>query len=571
MLKQELETPSTGFIESVKQSIEEEVSQAKNTTEKGHRFLKWVATRLFDISPEEIDGQITDGPNDMGIDAWAKIEGGSEKKGIIQIFQLKYGGSYDIDKEILKFKDDIVNFLKMKPIEIQREDLRELNNMIKKEELEPELYFITNQKVDYKKKGKVVVFGLEQIVSSLWNEITGLPKDKSENLQLESCMKYGKNAVMGVISLKELTKFIERTKSYIFESNIRKYLKRTKVNQGLIETLENEAGNVFYYNNGITIVVKDFTLIQNSNLLELKEPQIVNGAQTSSIIAEKLGYGTNANGNLQVTIIKETDKTTREEITRCRNSQNAVKGKDLISLKYFHTRIRGQLENFGFFYETQAGSWLNMLKPEKNSYRGHQIYNQYIPKSQKFLISAKDAIQAMVAGIFQNPTKPYSSIASFMPYGTHYDEIFDNNLKEDYRLLLYPYLIKCYSENLGYGDPNADPEAKRYARLLFVATYFKILMKEILKKESSEITKEPEILESIFKNFEVNKELLDYVNNALEHYFIRSDEYMKENKIPTWHNFFAKSAWDKPMQNVIQGYVNTHSQQLKAIKQKFEL
>ena len=69
-----------------------------------------------------------------------------------------------------------------------------------------------------------------------------------------------------------------------------------------------------------------------------------------------------------------------------------------------------------------------------------------------------------------------------MPNGNKYPEIFNSLLPEDYRLLFYPYLIKCYGEKLGYGDKNSKSELKRYARLLFVSTYFKILFDFIMKK-----------------------------------------------------------------------------------------
>ena len=67
MLQRETEIPSKGFIDSVKQSIEEEVSRGSSTVEKGNLFLKWVVTKLFDVSEEEIVNQITDGKDDMGI------------------------------------------------------------------------------------------------------------------------------------------------------------------------------------------------------------------------------------------------------------------------------------------------------------------------------------------------------------------------------------------------------------------------------------------------------------------------------------------------------------------------
>ncbi len=63
---QELESKER-FAQTVRQSIREEVFKAKSPTQKGHRFLIWAITKLFDASPDEIENQITDGPNDEEI------------------------------------------------------------------------------------------------------------------------------------------------------------------------------------------------------------------------------------------------------------------------------------------------------------------------------------------------------------------------------------------------------------------------------------------------------------------------------------------------------------------------
>jgi len=565
LLQEDIQIPSKAFVDSVKQSIREYVEKGSNSVEKGNLFLKWVVTRLFDASDDEIANQITDGKNDMGIDAWLKPEIESDEGGIIQLFQLKYGESHG-EKEILQFKENVKKFLKMDIKEIQRDDMKRLQQMIIKEKLDYELYYITDQNVKSKNTQRLKIYGIDQIVEELWDEIIGLPKGKIEQLTLDEVLPYG-DTIIGVVSLEQLTKFIHKTKSYIYESNIRKYLQRTKVNKNLRTTLEDEPEKVFYYNNGITIVVKKFSV--NANEIELYEPQIVNGAQTSSTIYDTLSLLTNAKGSILVTIIKETDKTTREDITKFRNSQNAVKGKDLISLKMFHTRIRGQLKQVGYYYEQQAGGWISMEKSERNSYTGHDLFNSYLPKTHDHAILAKDAIQAMVSGIFQNPTKPYSSIASFMPNGTHYNEVFDERLKEDYRLLLYPYLIKCYSEQLGYGEDDAKPEQKRYARLLFVTAYFKILFDYILKQDPDEIKKDPTVLDKYFKNFEANKKLLEFTNSALEYYFHRARSYLQQKEIPSWHNFFSKYSWDEELQQDFKNYVNDYPDKLKDIKLSF--
>ena len=48
-----------------------------------------------------------------------------------------------------------------------------------------------------------------------------------------------------------------------------------------------------------------------------------------------------------------------------RNSQNSVRGKDLVSLMDFHKSIKSQLQNCGYFYEIQAGSFDTKTKSQQ--------------------------------------------------------------------------------------------------------------------------------------------------------------------------------------------------------------
>jgi hypothetical protein len=557
------------FAQTVMQSIREEVTKGKNGKERGDRFLEWAITRLFDASPDEVRNQITDGSNDMGIDAWIKPAIEVDNGGIIQLFQSKFNQSHD-ESEILQFKADVENFLDMDIRDIKRDDMKLLNKMIKEEKLDYELFYITDQKVQIKRKpSKLTVYGIDQIVDHLWQEIVGIPEDSIEEIPLKEMLPY-KNTVIGVMGLSELRKFIEKTQSYIFESNIRKYLQRTRINKNLKETLDNMPNKVFYYNNGITIVGKKIEVI-DSKKIKVSQPQIVNGAQTSTTIFQNIGLLDPIQGDIQVTIIQEDSIADRQNITKFRNSQNAVKGKDLISLESFHMEIRAQLDSFGYYYEQQAGAW-NYLKPEKKgSYKGHDIYKKYLPDNHDNVIQAPLAIQAMVAGIKQNPTKPYSSIASCMPNGVLYPKTFDSKIAHDYRLLLYPYLVKCYGEILGFGDPEAKPEQKRYARLLFVTAYFKILLDYILKKDSEEIRQNPEPLEKVFKNFELNKKLLEITNDAMTYYLIRANEYYEQHEeVLSWHNFFSKHAWNDELQKSFKSYLKGRDDELKSIRAKLK-
>lgn len=552
------------FSKVVKQGLYDEINEDDSSTEKGKKFLTWAITRLVDASEDEIKNQIIDGSNDMGIDAWIKPDIEKEGEGTIQLFQGKYNTSHD-ESEILKFEKDVEDFLNLKLEQIPRDELKRLHNMIKDENLVPELYYLTDQEIEYKSKNpKLNVFGINQIVEKLHTDLVGIPKNISENLKIEKSFEF-ENSLIGTIELSELRKFLEKTKSYIYESNIRKYLQKTKINKGLAKTLEINAKDVFYYNNGITMVVKDYQKQDDS--LKLLEPQIVNGAQTSQTIFEKLPLISNIQGSILITIIKADNRTVRNDITRFRNSQNAVKGKDLLSLEAFHTAIRGQLKEIGYYYQTQAGAW-KYLADKQQEYTGNELFQKYLGDEHEKNIEASKAIQAMVAGVFQNPTKPYSSIASYMPNGTQYPKIFNATLPQDYRLLFYPYLIKTYGEKLGYGIDD-EPELKRYSRLLFVTIYFKILFDFILEKPSTEVIQNPDLLDKIFKNFENNEKLLSLTDQAAMYYFDRSSEYYYQKKIVTWHNFFSQRAWDSELQNALKGWLINRKTTLNKIKADF--
>ena len=288
---------------------------------------------------------------------------------------------------------------------------------------------------------------------------------------------------------------------------------------------------------------------------------------------ETLPLLTNAHGEITVTVIKETGKIVRSQITKFRNSQNSVKGKDLITLEQYHKLIAAQLKQIGYFYQRQAGSWNFLQDRGENNYHGDDVFRNYLPSNHENFIPSPESIQAMVSGIFQTPTKPYSSQASYMPNGAKYQDIFNAKLPEDYRLLFYPYLVRSYGEKLGYGSNDAQPALKRYSRLLFVCTYFFILF-ETMKIKLDDLLKNPKILDKYFKNNVVNEELLKFTDEAMENYFINAQTYYDEinksdDKNVTWHSFFGTYAWDSELQSRMKSFLKIKKEPLKKIFEKF--
>ena len=450
-----------------------------------------------------------------------------------------------------------------KDVTKMRPELAQLVNKIKEKDLTIKCCYVTDQKVDYK-DDMIEIIDIDEIIERLWARIKKPAAGKKSSIKLEKMLRYD-NTILGILKLRELTEFVIKNRDYVFESNIRQWMQfKTTVNKGLRETLQNNPNKFFYYNNGITIVVNDFKELEDNQII-LYAPQIVNGAQTSNSVLDHAKRTRNMEGAMTVTIIKADDEQEQNNITKYRNSQNSVRGKDLVSLMDFHKSIKSQLENLGYFYEIQAGSFDAKTKSQQCDYKGDPSYNKYLPDNHKKVIVAKDAIQTLVAGIEQRPTEAYSSPSQFLPRGSKYDHIFNENLKDDHRLILYPYLVKEYAKKvLKYGKQGGH-KTKRYATLFYVAVYFRILHKKILETKGdfkTDITR----IEPVFRSFKLNSRILK-LSDVIVTKFLEDSTVEDEIELAnTKHNFFSHHVWNDTMLRVVDKKIRQEEEEINSIK-----
>jgi hypothetical protein len=554
--------PLEGFSENIQDNIQDHAENSKSEVEKGNNFLQWVLTRVFEATEDDAADAIVDGANDLGIDAYLPVDFSDNT---IRLFQSKYGTSHSLEA-IAKFKEDSKRLLG-KDITKMRPELAQLVTKIKEKNLKIKCCYVTNQRVEYSDEF-IEILDIEKIIQKLWDRIKKPAAGKKSSIKLEKMLRYD-NTILGVLKLRELTEFVSKNKDYVFESNIRQWMQfKTTVNKGLRETLQNNPGKFFFYNNGITIVVSNFEEL-GDNIIQLYAPQIVNGAQTSNSIVDHAKRTKNMNGSMTVTIIKADDELEQNNITKYRNSQNSVRGKDLVSLMDFHKSIKSQLKNCGYFYEIQAGSFDTKTKSKQSEYGGDSTYNKYLPDNHKKVIVAKDAIQVLVAGIEQRPTEAYSSPAQFLPRGRKYDDVFNDNLKDDYRVLLYPYFVKEYAKKvLGYGKKGGH-KTKRYATLFYVAVYFRIMYKKILETKG-DFKKDAVKLEPIFRSFKLNSRILKVTDIIVTKFLedtIVDDEIELAN---TKHNFFSQHVWNDTMLRVLDKKIRQEEEEILSLKKLAE-
>lgn len=159
----------------------------------------------------------------------------------------------------------------------------------------------------------------------------------------------------------------EEKKYPIFEKNIREYLGKNSVNNGIVETLrsETERKNFVYYNNGITVICQK---IQSSyqdtyrklRILPLVNPQIVNGCQTVSSIKKVLeNTGENVEEEfknvyvmLKTLVIDNPDdmdnKRFYNNVVKYTNKQNAISDKAFTSNMDVFYRMQEEFLKRGF-------------------------------------------------------------------------------------------------------------------------------------------------------------------------------------------------------------------------------
>ncbi len=146
----------------------------------------------------------------------------------------------------------------------------------------------------------------------------------------------------------------------LFARNIRGFLgESTAINKGMISTLKNEPDRFFYYNNGITILCDDATKKsrKGKDILQVSNPQVINGQQTTRTLASHIKLAQNA--SVLVKVIQVTRNETKSNngfdslvsrIVAGTNWQNAIKPSDLMSNDRTQIELERALRKLGYGY-----------------------------------------------------------------------------------------------------------------------------------------------------------------------------------------------------------------------------
>lgn len=201
---------------------------------------------------------------------------------------------------------------------------------------------------------------------------------------------------IGLVSLPTFYEFLKDDESplelneTIFDDNVRGYYHNTPINRAISDTLTNAADEPEFWllNNGITILTPSTQL--KSGVLEIKDPQIVNGLQTSRRIFDYYKSGAAIPDDdprrILIRVIENQDPEIRDEIIRATNNQNKMPPEALISTGRLHRQLDRFFADNGLFYDRRKGYYKD---------QGKEIGK---------IVSILELVQAVVAIVLKKPS-----------------------------------------------------------------------------------------------------------------------------------------------------------------------
>jgi len=157
------------------------------------------------------------------------------------------------------------------------------------------------------------------------------------------------NAFVTAVPASFLHRVYRRYKTKLFSANVRDYLGSRKsdqnINYGIKQTADNDPANFWVFNNGLTLLVNDFSYEKSKTgmALTISGLSIVNGAQTTGAIGS-LKKAPASTAYVPVRLIKTSDRDVIYDVIRYNNSQNKVTAPDFRSTDRVQKRLKDEMK-----------------------------------------------------------------------------------------------------------------------------------------------------------------------------------------------------------------------------------
>lgn len=434
-------------------------------------FVAICVRQRLNLTEEESLGCLTDGGNDVGVDAiyLSDVEDG---KFDVYLFQGKYKTSLEanhnfpageVDKAVgaVQILFDPKRKVQMNPsLQIRIEETRSL---IRDGFIPNVHFFLCNNGLRWNKQGQDLIdeaqrrFGDRiEFVHFCHDDIINLmmaPQRIDDVLRLTGSVIVEDlnwmRVMVGKVSVQEIARLFEAHGDRLLERNVHRYLgQANRVNQDIARTLADpvRSENFYFLNNGITIVCDkfDYNAFQQSDYqLQLTHMQIINGGQTYRTIAETLKSnpraGINAYAMVRIYQLATDRPSLVDDITYATNSQNPVDLRDLKSNDDRQKQLEIGLKALGYTYKRTRDDTLsgpNVLvntvvaesvmavvrgKPHQAKFRRKDLFGVLYEDVFRDLNAAQALLSVLVFRFADSQRKKAEPQApQFVPYATHY-------------------------------------------------------------------------------------------------------------------------------------------------------
>lgn len=343
-----------------------------------------------------------------------------------------------------------------------------------------------------------------------------------DTMPLTSVKKVDNSCVL-LCYASELKKLLSTNEGLIrkslFDDNVRDFQGDSNINAEIKKTVEIEPEKFALLNNGITIVCEKY--IPSNRQITIKNPQIVNGCQTSHVIFNNTNTALLDSVPLVIKVISTKDQEITNQIVRGTNRQNIVLDEAFETTKKFHKDFEDFINALSpeyerFFYERRSKQYdhnPSILQYQKLNLRIiiHSFVSMYINEphlSHRHESKLLDTFSNLLFKDFQSKLSYFTACLTFYKL----EKFFRKNKLDKSRYYTYKYhLMMIFREIIAGKSPNINSET--------IVDEHSQLVLSILKNE-----------DKTFEKFSESVDIFDRVRTKWSQELGKSPYGIKDNK-----------------------------------------
>lgn len=252
---------------------------------------------------------------------------------------------------------------------------------------------------------------------------------------------------VALVDLKSYFNFIVNDEGDVrksfFDSNVRDYQGKNNVNSSISETLHRADDNDFWWlNNGVTVLASEATLVNNREL-QIVNPEIVNGLQTSMEIYNYFSENREAleseKRSILLRIIVPDNEESRDQIIFATNNQTNIPKATLRVTDPIPLQIEMYFKSRGLFYDRRKNYYKN---------QGHKPAE---------IVGVSFLAQCLITIFLKKPDYARARPSTLLNDEKTYNELYEknNDLEVFYRVAL---LGKKIQKNVRSGSDYSSAE-----------------------------------------------------------------------------------------------------------------